>query len=89
MQNDDRQEELERKIAEAVALAQSVVEDNERESHAENGNTDSPETEAVMTEPGGERKKLLWKVVLGVSLCLKHCLPSGKRKPPPPRSKLG
>ncbi len=30
MQNDDRQEELERKIAEAVALAQSVVEDNER-----------------------------------------------------------
>lgn len=23
------------------------------------------------------------------SLCLKHCLPSGKRKPPPPRSKLG
>lgn len=67
MQNDDRQEELERKIAEAVALAQSVVEDNERESHAENGNTDSPETEAVMTEPGGERKKLLWKVVLGVS----------------------
>ena len=67
MQNGDRQEELERKIAEAVALAQSVVEDNERESHAENGNTDSPETEAVMTEPGGERKKLLWKVVLGVS----------------------
>ena len=65
MQNDDRQEELERKIAEAVALAQSVVEDNERESHAENGNTDSPEIEAVMTEPGGERKKLLWKVVLG------------------------
>ena len=30
MQNDDRQEELERKIAEAVALAQSVVEDNDR-----------------------------------------------------------
>ena len=58
MQNGDRQEELERKIAEAVALAQSVVEDNERESHAENGNTDSPEIEAVMTEPGGERKKL-------------------------------
>ena len=65
MQNGDRQEELERKIAEAVALAQSVVEDNERESHAENGNTDSPEIEAVMTEPGGERKKLLWKGVLG------------------------
>ena len=57
MQNDDRQEELERKIAEAVALAQSVVEDNERESHAENGNTDSPETEAVMTEPGGRASR--------------------------------
>ena len=52
MQNDDRQEELERKIAEAVALAQSVVEDNERESHAENGNTDSPEIEAVDDRTG-------------------------------------
>ena len=41
MQNGDRQEELERKIAEAVALAQSVVEDNERESHAENGDRGS------------------------------------------------
>ena len=74
------QRELERRLSEAIALAQSIVEKNSRENSSTNSNNESSaataddDTVDSKREPGPHRRvnktscKLVWKIVFAISV---------------------
>ena len=74
------QRELERRLSEAIALAQSIVEENSRENSSTNSNNESSaapaddDTVDSKREPGPHRRvnktscKLVWKIVFAISV---------------------
>ena len=74
------QRELERRLSEAIALAQSIVEENSRENSSTNSNDESSaataddDTADSKREPDSHRRvnktsyKLVWKIVFAISV---------------------